>query len=51
MGRVCLDVAICMTLFDYTMDFLNLIWDTEPHPAHATAEASAKHWIELLVVQ
>jgi len=30
MGRVCLDVAIVMTLFDYTMDFLNMVWDTKP---------------------
>lgn len=29
MGRVCLDVAICMTLFDYCMDFLNVVWKTD----------------------
>jgi len=28
MGRVCLDVAITMTMFDYAMDFLNLVWKT-----------------------
>lgn len=42
MGRVCLDVAICMTLFDYTMDLLNLVWVTDPTPPGHHPQA-AKH--------
>jgi len=41
MGRVCLDVAICMTLFDYTMDILDMVWDTNPHSRPAL-EGAAK---------